>query len=319
MRTKISMVKLIVGGSLVAFAISASVAKAGDQVPINSPKDNRPFIYADSVPFGAYDPPGNFTNDTFPKIEHLFMPWVDVDLTLLHQADGYALQRHRDLLITIEPWSWAKNRRIRPDDLYANIMNGNYNGTIDKICGIVSGYKSTTTIRWAQEMEDNIGRFSWQYWTADEYKKAYRAFVTRCRADAANVKFMWSPKGLANLADYYPGNDVVDLVGLSVFGFQPFDRGEIGHDQTFRDIFTPEYERAVKLGKPIWVAELGYSGDKSYVQNWQKQAEIKYPQFPSLQAVVYFNDKEVWPWMRGYGLPDWRVDHNIIGGSLTQN
>lgn len=314
-----SKIKYLFASLLAGFLIGAGTAKAQDPTPINSPADNRPFIYSDSLPFGSYDPPGNFTDDKFPKIEHLFMPWIDVDLTLLYQADGYALQRHRALLITIEPWSWAKNRRIRPDDLYANIMNGNYNGTIDKICGIVSGYKSATTIRWAQEMEDHIGRFTWQYWTADEYKKTYRAFVTRCRAVAPNATFMWSPEGAENLVDYYPGDDVVDLVGLSVFGFQPFDRGEVGRDQTFLDILTPKYDHAVKLGKPIWIAELGYSGDKAYVQNWQKQVELNYPQFPQLKAIVYFNDKEVWPWMKGYGLPDWRVDHNIIDGSLTQN
>ncbi len=314
-----SIFKSMIGGLLAAATIALAPAFAGDNTPINSPPDNRPFIYADSIPFGAYDPPGNFKDDKFPKIEHLFMPWIDVDLTLLHEADAYALARNRALLITIEPWSWSKKRRINPEDLYANIINGNYNGPIDKICGIVSGYKSATTIRWAQEMEDHIGRFSWQYWTPAQYKNAYRAFVTKCRAIAPNVKFMWSPKGLENLADYYPGDDVVDIVGLSVFGFQPFDRGVIGHDQTYLDILTPEYNRAVKLGKPIWVAELGYSGNKAYVENWQKAAEIKYPQFPKLEANVYFNDREVWPWMRGYGLPDWRVDHNIIGGSLTQN
>lgn len=318
MRNLHHKIKTLVISVLGGVALISQLAHAQDLNSINSPSDNRPFMYANSVPFGAYDPQGNFTDDKFPKIEHLFLPWMDVDLALLYQADAYVLARHRDLLITIEPWSWAKNRRIRPDDLYVSIENGNYDPTINKICGIVAGYKSTTTIRWAQEMEDHIGRYSWQYWSAAEYKKAYRHFVQLCRAVAPNAKFLWSPKGLENLADYYPGDDVVDIVGLSVFGYQPFDQGEVGHDQTFVDILTPGYERAVKLGKPIWVAELGYSGDKTYVANWQKQVEVKYAQFPKLETIVYFNDKEVWPWMKGYGLPDWRVDHNIITGSLTQ-
>lgn len=319
MKTTNTNIKTLLASAFAAFALLSHSVIAEDLKPLNSPPDSRPFIYANSVPFGAYDPPGNFTDDKFPKIEHLFLPWIDVDLTLLKEADSYALTRHRELLITIEPWSWAKNRRIRPDDLYANITNGNYNATINKICGIISNYTSKTTVRWAQEMEDPIGRFSWQYWSPDEYKKAYRHFVEQCRSAAPNAKFMWSPKGLEHLADYYPGDDVVDIVGLSVFGYQPFDRGEIGHDQTFVDILTPGYERAAKLGKPIWVAELGYSGDKAYVANWQKQVEIKYAQFPKLEGIVYFNDKEVWPWIKSYGRPDWRVDHNIINGSLSQN
>ena len=111
MKTRKSL-KSLIGGLLTALLLVNGSARAQDSAPINSPTDNRPFIYANSLPFGQYDPPGNFTNDKFPKIEHLFMPWIDVDLTLLHQADGYALQRHRDLLITIEPWTWAKKRRM---------------------------------------------------------------------------------------------------------------------------------------------------------------------------------------------------------------
>jgi beta-mannanase len=304
-------------GLTTASLIAGATAWAGDPMPINSPPDNRPFIYKDSVASGAYDPPGNFTNDKFPRIEHLFLPWEDVDLAFLSQADAYALERHRDILITIEPWTWSQTHKIRPGDLYANIMNGNYNPTVNKICGIISHYKSVTTIRWAQEMEEPLGRFTWQYWRPDSYKKAYRFFAEQCRAIAPNAKFMWSPKGLANLADFYPGDDVVDSIGLSVFGYQPFDQGEFGRDQHFAELLAPGYERTVGFGKPIWVAELGYSGDKAYVANWQKEVEIKYPQFPKLEAIVYFNDKEVWPWMKNYGLPDWRVDKNIISGSLT--
>lgn len=307
----------ILAGSLGLF-YSSAMALAAEPTPINSPVDNRPFIYADSVPFGAYDPPGNFTNDKFPKIEHLFLPWEDVDLSFLYQADSYAQARGRDILVTIEPWTWSQDRRIDPGDLYTNIMNGNYNPTIAQICGILSTYKSKTTVRWAQEMEDPTGRFSWQYWKPAAFKAAYRNFVSQCRKAAPNVAFMWSPKGLKNLVDFYPGDDVVDIVGLSVFGYQPYDRGEIGHDQTFAEILTPGYEAAVGFGKPIWVAELGYSGDKEYVSNWQKEVEIKYSQFPELKAVVYFNDKEVWPWPKNYGLPDWRVDKNIISGNITQ-
>jgi beta-mannanase len=304
---------------VVGFLGLVAVATAQNVYPpaINSPPDNRPFIYANSLPFGAYDPPGNFTNDKFPKIEHLFLPWEDVDLSFLYQADQYALARGREILVTIEPWTWSQDRRIDPGDLYANIMNGNYNPTINQICGILSTYKSKTTVRWAQEMEDPIGRFSWQYWRPAAFKEAYRKFVAQCRAAAPNVAFMWSPKGLKNLADYYPGDDVVDLVGLSVFGYQPYDRGEFGKDRTYEEILKPGYDEAVKLKKPIWVAELGYSGDAAYVAMWQKDAELIYPQFPELKANVYFNDKEVWPWPKNYGLPDWRVDKNIIGSSAA--
>lgn len=61
----------------------------------------------------------------------------------------------------------------------------------------------------------------------------------------------------------YPGNDVVDLIGLSVFGLEQYDRDKTGRDQTFAEHLAPGYARVAAYGKPIMVAELGYEGGDS--------------------------------------------------------
>ncbi len=50
-----------------------------------------------TLPFGAYDPGGDFADDPVPVIEHLFLPWEDVFLPSLNDADAYALARNRAL------------------------------------------------------------------------------------------------------------------------------------------------------------------------------------------------------------------------------
>ena len=57
------------------------------------------------TPFGVYDPGGDFTEDPDVQIEHLFLPWEDVFLPSLVDADVYALERNRAILATIEPWT----------------------------------------------------------------------------------------------------------------------------------------------------------------------------------------------------------------------
>ena len=64
-----------------------------------------------TVPFGAYDPGGDFTDDPVPVIEHLFLPWEDVYLPSLNDADTYAQERGRALLVTLEPWTWSRSER----------------------------------------------------------------------------------------------------------------------------------------------------------------------------------------------------------------
>jgi beta-mannanase len=100
------------------------------------------------------------------------------------------------------------------------------------------------------------------------------------------------------------------VIGLSVFGLQPYDQGNFGHDRDFAAAFKPGYDLAAKFNKPICIAELGYAGSAEYVSKWAASVLKPDPRFPKLSCVVYFNDKEVAPW-GSYGLPNWRVTSNV--------
>jgi beta-mannanase len=286
-----------------------SIASAQSFPPFN---DGRPVAGPDPMVLGAYDPHGDFTNDPTPRIEHLFLPWEDIDLASLPLADEYARARNRAIWITVEPWTWDQDRRITPDELRNGIFSGAYDGIIDGLCGAINSMSSPVTVRWAQEAEDETGRFIWTNWAPADYIAAYRHFVERCRAQAPQARFMWSPKGDEGLERYYPGDDVVDDIGLSLFALQQYDRDKFGRDRFFEERLKPGYDRVVGFGKPIYVAELGFVGNQAYVDQWARESLLKYAAFPELIGVAYFNDKEVAPWEEPYGLPDWRVTNNIL-------
>ena len=273
--------------------------------------DKKPVIHPGEVKFGAYDPHGDFSTQKNLDTEGLFLPWEDVDLDTLRVADDYALKRGRKLLITIEPWSWNEDWRLTSDQLRAKVMAGEYDGNIKAISKIVATLKSPVIIRWGQEMEDKTGRFSWSNWPAKDYIAAYRRVADQFRKDRPDVQIMWSPKGEDGLDKYYPGDNYVDLVGLSVFGFQPFDQRAFGGPRTFAEALQPGYDRVKQFQKPVWVAELGYEGDAQYMQPWINTVTAKNQSFPSLQEVVYFNDREVQAWPYGLGHPNWRVHKEI--------
>ncbi len=62
-------------------------------------------------------PHGDFGAQQSVTTEHLFLPWEDVDLETPRVADAYALARGRNLLITVEPWSWDVDWRLTSDEL----------------------------------------------------------------------------------------------------------------------------------------------------------------------------------------------------------
>ena len=264
------------------------------------------------TPFGVYDPNGAFADDKQVAIEHLFLPWEDVSLDSLYDADAYALERKRDVLVTIEPWTWTRDARNTSQTLINGIRTGEYDENMYAICNILNDFKSPVTIRWAQEMDDASGQFIWSNWEPSIYVNAFRRVIDICRATAPNVQVMWSPLGNKTLKDYYPGDDYVDVIGLSVFGLQAWEKGTKGKELSFREILEPRYNRVVEFGKPVVIAEVGYVGDAEYVAKWENSVRQNFEEFPELKGIVYFNQKEVHPWPDGYGFPDWQVGERVV-------
>lgn len=263
------------------------------------------------MPFGVYDPGGDFQDDPEVTIEHLFLPWEDIYLPSLADADAYAVARNRAVLVTLEPWTWTVSERTSPEALQLGIAEGAYDANVASICDVLGRFVSPVTLRWGHEMDDDNGQFLWAGWDPATYVSAFRRVIDTCRASAPNINVMWSPLGDDGMEQYYPGDTYVDLVGVSVFGLQAFDQLTYGRDRSFRDIFEPRYRRAASFGKPVVVAELAYSGDAAYVAAWEKEVRKARPEYPSLIGVIYFNQKEVYPWPNGLGFPDWRVEFHV--------
>lgn len=265
-----------------------------------------------SVPFGAYDPGGDFTDDPVPVIEHLFLPWEDVYLPSLNDADAYAMERGRALLVTLEPWTWSRSERNTPQYLRAGISEGKYDQNMRDICTVMGGLKSSVTLRWGHEMDDGSGQFIWAGWKPADYIAAFHRMIDICREAAPNIRIMWSPLGDEGMEAYYPGDDYVDIVGISVFGLQQWDQDKFDHDRSYNEVMEPRYRRAAAFGKPVVVAELGYSGDQAYVDSWENAVRVARPDLQNLVGVVYFDQREVYPWPENYGLPDWRINNRVI-------
>lgn len=298
------------GGAAIAAAALPAAARAAAEGGLESRdlmRDKRPILHANGSKFGSYDPYGDFSSEKNVATEHLFLPWEDVELASLPAADDYARARGRNVLITIEPWSWSLDWNVGTHELRNLILSGRRDANMRAILSAVSDYKSPLVIRWAQEMDNPSGRFTWANWDPADYIRAYRRMTRIVREMLPHARIMWSPKGEKTLRGYYPGDKYVDLVGLSVFGLERFDVLQYGKPRTFAESLKQGYDLTAGYGKPIWVAELGYDGSENYLASWVQDVTAKYPQFPLLEEVVYFNDKEVWPWPHGLGLPNWRV------------
>ncbi len=264
------------------------------------------------LPFGAYDPEGYFSSDSELTIEHVFMPWEDVNLASLAEADAYALERKRALMITVEPWTWTRDERNTEEFLRNGIRQGYYDANMKAVCGAIGSLQSPVSVRWGHEMDAGDGQFIWSGWQPADYIASFRRMTDICRAEAPAINVVWSPLGLENAADYYPGDEFVDVVGLSIFGYEPWEVATLGQPQDYAEVLTMRYNLVQGFNKPVVVAEVGYSGSQDYVDAWEAKVRETRPDLPLLVGAVYFNQKEVYDWPDGFGMPDWRVEHRVL-------
>lgn len=263
------------------------------------------------LPYGAYDPEGAYSDDKALTIEHVFLPWEDVALGSLQEADVYALERNRALLITVEPWTWTRDKRNTADFLYNGITEGYYDSNMRSVCQVISTLQSPVSVRWGHEMETEDGQFIWSAWKPENYITSYKRMIDICRKEAPNINVVWSPIGLKNAKDYYPGDDYVDLVGLSIFGYEAWEKAILGNARSYPELLTERYNNVKDLGKPVVVAELGYTGTAEYVASWEAEVSVVRPEMPLLVGSVYFNQAEVYPWPDNFPQPDWRLANRV--------
>lgn len=268
--------------------------------------------------FGAYDPEGVFSEVTTLAIEHIYVPLLDVDLASIEEADAYAKAHNRELLITVEPLSWQPEWSIGQDELRDGFLAGSYDDGIRSMCTTIGGLESTVTIRFAQEMDMAVLRYPWAGWFPEDYINFYRHFHEVCQPLAPNAAFVWTPRGEENMLAYYPGDEYVDRVGVTLLSLQQFEIDTYGRVRSFEERMKANYAALETLGKPIGIFELAFHGDEAFERDMEAQMKRLPGQF-KLSEIVYFNAVDPWAWPDPFGHPDWRVEAEVFETLTPEN
>ncbi len=138
----------------------------------------------------------------------------------------------------------------------------------------------------------------------ERFRDVYRRVIDIFR-QAGNDKITWifhvdsqpQPKEAWNaMANYFPGDDYIDWIGVSAFGAQqPGDYWE-----SFSDVLDGTYNELVAISplKPVAVVEFGViekPGDPTAKATWIKEAleSLKTGWFPHVKAISYWHERSV--------------------------
>jgi mannan endo-1,4-beta-mannosidase len=175
-------------------------------------------------------------------------------------------------------------------------------------------------IRFAHEM--NLVRYHWGSSredfgasSASKYRAMFRHIVSVFRAEKVdNVRWVFCanadsvPAGPSNrISSYYPGDDVVDIVGLDGYNWGTTQtllaNGWVSKWRSFESIFAEPFQelRRVANGKPMAVFETGSAPGVGNKEEWILEA-LETARALQLAGVVWFEvNKEI----------DWRLEKNV--------
>ncbi len=266
------------------------------------------YIFDKPKIIGFHDPENYFTDENKITITSSYFAW-NKDKNLVVSMLDDVISKHRTLLITLEPWPKPVGFRYKNNDaLLEAIILGEYDDFSREICSILSKSDSLVYVRWGHEMELNNSRYPWTNGTPELYINAYRRFVDICREQGKKFRFVWSPAGEVGLEKYWPGDEYVDIIGLSIYSFDQYDEKYVGHKRSFKEIFQPRYDRVKNYKKPVLISEMGVTGTDDYKLEWLGWMMKDLKNYKKLLGFIYLNTQDPQAiWEQGLGNPDWRL------------
>lgn len=207
--------------------------------------------------------------------------------------------------ITWEPWDPTRSGK----DILPDIVAGKYDSMIVDWANSMKDLDYPVIIRWGHEMQGN-----WYPWSRSPqvYRQAFQHMVSIFRAQNANqVMWMFAPNhddgGTGrNYVDYYPGDQYVDLVGISGYNFGTTQPSWHSTWSSFDDIFGPMVDSLTNryhLPIVLDVASAEQGGNKAgWISDMGNQLATN-PRFASVKGIVWFQEDKTRD-----GETNWRFD-----------
>jgi hypothetical protein len=202
----------------------------------------------------------------------------------------------------------------RNNRLLEEVIQGTWDSTITAFAQAAAALETIVYLRFGYEMNGN-----WFSWGGKPgvfvaaWRHAHALFV---QAGASNVRWIFAPGVLwddrttqADLYPYYPGDSVVDAIGLDGYNFG--DSFDTWHSwESFARVFGASLQAIENMGKPIWITEVGCPSDARR-PGWLKSLFTFMDDNPCVEAMLWFNAHKS-------GEPDFRLESDSASLAMVR-
>lgn len=204
-----------------------------------------------------------------------------------------AYSENRIVELTLQP----KKSHQQGNDLF-RVLDGYYDEFLHNYAKDIADFKHPVLFRFANEMNGDWCEYSGYHMSLDTelYREMYRYIYNIFKAhNADNVIWVWNPNGKSfpdfkwnSEAMYYPGNDYVDVLGLTLYNTGNFYKGEEWNE--FYDLYASLYEEAMKnYDMPFMITEFSCARQGGNKEEWTKKMLSEIEMFPNIKFAVWWN------------------------------
>lgn len=191
---------------------------------------------------------------------------------------------------------------LSQNNMVYDVLDGKYDDFLHAYAADVARFGHPVLFRPFNEMNGDWCNYS-AYWTARDcstYVELYRYIYSIFEEEGANKNtlWVWNPNEKSfpafawnNADNYYPGDEYVDIVGLTGYNTGDYYDGETW--RSFNEIYDPIYaQMAPQYEQPLMITEFAcssYGGDKAaWVEDMFEQLE----HYPRIKAAVWWDSAD---------------------------
>lgn len=200
-------------------------------------------------------------------------------------------------MITWEPWTAELATPESDPELregkksFKHIANGSYDEYIKNFIQILKSYDQPIFLRYAHEFDNP--QYPWSAIggnTPEEFIAAWKHVHKLIEAEGAHkIVMVWNPWKAHNMAGYYPGDDYVDWIGITLLNYDALNSD--GQYHSFKDLYKPFSDELFWFTrKPVMLAEFGSLKIENRQEEWLLDAMNSInSEFNEIAAIVMFN------------------------------
>jgi hypothetical protein len=220
-----------------------------------------------------------------------YQPMGD-DVPIIALSRAYL--EHRYVELTLQTYFYDKDNA----SVMYDILDGKYDNYFRQYAKDLKAFSHPILFRLNNEMNGDWCWYSSLHTAKDTeiYKSVWRYVHSLFKQEGVNnVLWVWNPhdRSFPNFSwnhylAYYPGDDVVDIVGMTGYNTGNYFSGETWRE--FQDIYTPLYQEYSNIfHKPLMITEFGansFGGDKAA---WVEQMFQDMKKFERIKVAIWWS------------------------------